>query len=1062
MKLQRFSKISTSLLLAAVLTVGSVSPAYAADTKSAKTTTASVRKPKISKNSSLYKELTKNNIFDYEYYKASNPDVVAALGTNYTALLNHFLNYGIYEGRQPNSDFNVNAYASAYSDLQEAFDGKGSDYQVILNYYTHYVNYGIKENREITTVEEATAAGITVHKAGDKDEVISTGSSAATAKTAPVAVSAPAPAPAPSVSQPSVPAPTPSQKEVNNPEPETPAPEVTPEPETPAPEVAPEPETPAPEVTPQPETPAPEVTPEPAECSHSFDQGTVTLAATRNSKGVKTFTCTLCEETKTEEIDKLTCADLGHGEGTETVITKENCETEGTYKKVCEYCGEQVGTTYIKPATGHSFDEGTVTLAATRTAKGEFTFTCETCGGTKTEDIAKLTCADLGHGDGTETVITKENCETDGTYKQICEFCGEQIDETYTKPATGHDYDEGVVTKAPSLTEEGVKTFTCSKCNDTYTENIARTECTEETHSFDEGTVTKAATRNVVGKMTYACEYCGAIKDEEIPKLTCETAGHVPATLNGKIWVVMPTCQQDGSYEYECAYCDEHCDYTEVPAGPDWHDQIAAYKYPTCYSYGGMYVRCSLCDYYEEFFSEEYAEHKYEILETIQQASCTQKGIYNCECSVCGDKTTREIEPAHLVGGVFTELTPGTCTERAVLVKYCTRCGEEAERAVGKYGHNYEWVVVNDATDSTDGLKEERCSGCSAVRESAVIDSLNKQNCSHENTHLELEKEATSSMSALYSRICDNCGKTVEENVTTVASCQGSHNFSEYVLTKESTPYSNGEETRTCANCGYTEYHSLNKTYCTTCMTTNEMVYNEEYHVYVCPECLRVRSSYGNYDRHYYCNTVGGHYQTYIANYVAPTETEYGHYDEICSYCGDVVNVVDVHPYKAYEIDLGDGQTTTVYGWLESDYNNTVTDGNNTYLDTNSEAYEVIRITNAYRKQNGRTELNWNGSLQKAADLRAIEASYTFDHTRPNGSSCFTLFIGGTAAENIALGYKNANSVMTGWEKSEGHNKNLLYPSLGYIGVGVFHRYFFNEEGGIPEERISWSQAFVG
>ncbi|MCR5339237.1 MAG: leucine-rich repeat protein, partial [Lachnospiraceae bacterium] len=39
-------------------------------------------------------------------------------------------------------------------------------------------------------------------------------------------------------------------------------------------------------------------------------------------------------------------------------------------------------------------------------------------------------------------------------------------------PALGHLYDEGVVTKAPTANEKGIKTFTCTRCKNTYTEEI--------------------------------------------------------------------------------------------------------------------------------------------------------------------------------------------------------------------------------------------------------------------------------------------------------------------------------------------------------------------------------------------------------------------------------------------------------------------------------------------------------------------------------------------------------------------------------------------------------------
>lgn len=101
--------------------------------------------------SSLYE------LFDAEYYASENPDVVAVYGTSKKALYQHFVQYGMIEGRSISPDFNVNAYRCAYPDLQNAF---GDD---ISKYYEHYFIFGQKENRTLVTTEACIASGITVY-----------------------------------------------------------------------------------------------------------------------------------------------------------------------------------------------------------------------------------------------------------------------------------------------------------------------------------------------------------------------------------------------------------------------------------------------------------------------------------------------------------------------------------------------------------------------------------------------------------------------------------------------------------------------------------------------------------------------------------------------------------------------------------------------------------------------------------------------------------------------------------------------------------------------------------
>ena len=80
-------------------------------------------------------------VFDADYYYSTHRDVANAFGKDNKALFNHFMTYGIYEGRQANIEFNVEAYRERYRDLSETF---GSD---IRTYYIHYILYGKAEGR---------------------------------------------------------------------------------------------------------------------------------------------------------------------------------------------------------------------------------------------------------------------------------------------------------------------------------------------------------------------------------------------------------------------------------------------------------------------------------------------------------------------------------------------------------------------------------------------------------------------------------------------------------------------------------------------------------------------------------------------------------------------------------------------------------------------------------------------------------------------------------------------------------------------------------------------------
>ena len=105
----------------------------------------------------------------------------------------------------------------------------------------------------------------------------------------------------------------------------------------------------------------------------------------------------------------------------------------------------------------------------------------------------------------TSVVNAKDaTCTEDGyTGDTVCEYCGETISYGEAIPATGHSY-VSEVTTAPTCTEEGVETYTCSVCGDTYTESIAATG-----HSY-------TSVENEDGSVTYTCSVCGDTYTEEV------------------------------------------------------------------------------------------------------------------------------------------------------------------------------------------------------------------------------------------------------------------------------------------------------------------------------------------------------------------------------------------------------------------------------------------------------------------------------------------------------------------------------------------------------------------
>ncbi len=89
----------------------------------------------------IYNGVDYSAVYSYDYYISHNLDVYRAFGNDEVAILQHFVTYGMNEGRQAISTYNVYSYKNRYSDLQRAY---GND---LKSYYLHYINYGIKEAR---------------------------------------------------------------------------------------------------------------------------------------------------------------------------------------------------------------------------------------------------------------------------------------------------------------------------------------------------------------------------------------------------------------------------------------------------------------------------------------------------------------------------------------------------------------------------------------------------------------------------------------------------------------------------------------------------------------------------------------------------------------------------------------------------------------------------------------------------------------------------------------------------------------------------------------------------
>ena len=98
-----------------------------------------------------------SSVFDANYYLSNNPDVAKATAGNSDLALDHFINYGMSEGRRGSATFDVQSYFNEYPDLRAAF---GFD---LVKYYEHYVTAGKAEGRHGTGCSKIEGYATTIN-----------------------------------------------------------------------------------------------------------------------------------------------------------------------------------------------------------------------------------------------------------------------------------------------------------------------------------------------------------------------------------------------------------------------------------------------------------------------------------------------------------------------------------------------------------------------------------------------------------------------------------------------------------------------------------------------------------------------------------------------------------------------------------------------------------------------------------------------------------------------------------------------------------------------------------
>ena len=219
------------------------------------------------------------------------------------------------------------------------------------------------------------------------------------------------------------------------------------------------------------------------DCNHAWNNGTVTTAATCTSTGVKTFTCSVCKETKTEDIPAS-----GHTGGRATCKEKAKCET----------CGEEYGA--LDPAN-HAGTE-TDWIKTENTHKE--TYRC--CGAVKTEEAAH-TFGEWSDGKHTCSICGYEaKCgHNDANKDHKCDICGKTLSECLD---ANKDHKCDICSKTLSECADANNDHKCDICGKTLS------ECLDENKDHDCDICGKTLSECADNDKDHKCDICGKVLSE--------------------------------------------------------------------------------------------------------------------------------------------------------------------------------------------------------------------------------------------------------------------------------------------------------------------------------------------------------------------------------------------------------------------------------------------------------------------------------------------------------------------------------------------------------------------
>ena len=310
-----------------------------------------------------------------------------------------------------------------------------------------------------------------------------------------------------------------------------------------------------------------------------------------------------------------------------------------------------------------------------------------------------------------------------------------------------HQY-KSKVTKAATCTASGVRTYTCSKCGDTYTKKISALGHKWGEPSYKWSSDYKRCTATMICANDKSHKQTETVNStcKLVKALTCAAAGSEKyiAVFNNKsftaqsktlmipkpahkysVWKTTKkaTCTADGTKTRTCSVCKKTETATIAKLG---HDYTATVVKPTCTAKGYTLHKCTRCgDSYKDTYKDA-TGHSWSKWTTTKAATCTADGSKTRTCSVC--KKTETAVIAKLGHDYKATVVKPTCTAKGYTLHKCSRCSDSyKDNYKDAAGHKFsDWKTTGYNFNKNTSSQTRTCAVCGKNEKQTVQNAINR------------------------------------------------------------------------------------------------------------------------------------------------------------------------------------------------------------------------------------------------------------------------------------------------------------------------------------------------